>query len=146
MENINCNNILSKFYVLLLETLDPNEVSLQLLTAGVLTSDDKEKIEEKPSQKEKNEELLMVIATKGPRAYEELVKALEKDQCFLACQLLKEGTYSTGQHEMASVVICKSVFSADNQFKFGNIMHKSVQRFLKFPIKCPFFDLKKLTA
>lgn len=90
MENIKYKNILLKFYVLLLEKLDSNEVSRQLLTAGVLTSDDKEKIEERPSQKEKNEELLMMLATKGARAYEEFVKALEKDQCFLACQLLKE--------------------------------------------------------
>ena len=94
VENIKCKNILLKFRDLLLENLDPNKVSLQLLTAGVLTSDDKDKIEENPSQKEKNEELLMMLATKGPRAYEEFVKALEKDHCFLACQLLKEGMYS----------------------------------------------------
>jgi len=68
MENIEYKNILLKFYVLLLEKLDPNKVSLQLLTAGVLTSHDKKKIEENPSQKEKNEELLMILATKGPRA------------------------------------------------------------------------------
>ena len=91
VENIKYKNILLKFRELLLENLDPNEVSLQLLTAGVLTSDDKDKIEENPSQREKNEELLMMLATKGPRAYEEFVKALEKDHCFLACQLLKEG-------------------------------------------------------
>jgi len=90
MENIKYKNILLKFYVLLLEKLDPNKVSLQLLTAGVLTSHDKKKIEENPSQKEKNEEPLMILATKGPRAYEEFVKTLEKDQCSLACQLLKE--------------------------------------------------------
>ena len=107
MENIKYKNILLKFYVLLLEKLDPSEVSLQLLTADVLTSDDKEKIEEKPSQKEKNEELLMILTTKGPRAYEEFMKALEKDHCFLACQLLKEGTCSADQHEMVSVAICK---------------------------------------
>lgn len=102
MENIKYKNILLKFHVLLLEKLDPNEVSLHLLTAGVLTSHDKEKIAEKLSQKEKSEELLMILATKGLRAYEEFVKALEKDQCFLACQLLKEGTYSAGQHEMVA--------------------------------------------
>lgn len=102
MENIKYKNILLKFHVLLLQNLDPNDVLLQLLTAGVLTSHDQEKIEEKPSQKEKSEELLMILATKGLRAYEEFVKALEKDQCFLACQLLKEGTYSAGQHEMVA--------------------------------------------
>ena len=105
MENIKYKNILLKFRELLLENLDPHKVLLQLLTAGVLTSDDKEKIGEKPSQREKNEELLMMLATKGPRAYEEFVKALEKDHCFLACQLLKEGLYRMGQHEMVSVVI-----------------------------------------
>lgn len=105
VENIKYKNILLKFRELLLENLDPNKVLLQLLTAGVLTSDDKEKIEEKPSQRGKNEELLMMLATKGPRAYEEFVKALEKDHCFLACQLLKEGMYSLGQHEMVFVVI-----------------------------------------
>jgi len=93
MENIKYKNILLKFYVPLLEKLDPNEVSVQLLTAGVLTSGDKEKVEEKPSQREKSEELLMILATKGPRAYEEFVKALEKNHCFLAYQLLKEGVY-----------------------------------------------------
>lgn len=107
MGNIKYKNILLKFYVLLLEKLDPKDVSLELLTAGVLTSDDIEKIEEKHSQEEKNEELLMVLATKGPRAYEEFVKALEKDHCFLACQLLKEGMYSAGQHEIVSVLVSK---------------------------------------
>jgi len=95
-EIIKYKNILLKFYVPLLEKLDPNEVSLQLLTAGVLTSDDKEKIEQNPSQREKSEELLMILATKGPRAYEEFLKTLEKDQCSLACQLLKEGMYFAG--------------------------------------------------
>ena len=56
MENIKYKNILLKFYVLLLEKLDPNEVSVQLLTVGVLTSDDKEKVEEKSSQREKSED------------------------------------------------------------------------------------------
>ena len=103
MENIKYKNILLKFYLLLLEKLDPNEVSVQLLTAGVLTSDDKEKVDEKPSQREKSEELLMILATKGPRAYEEFVKALEKDHSYLACQLLKEGTYSAIVHQVVSV-------------------------------------------
>ena len=49
----------------------------------------------------------MILTTKGPRAYEEFVKALEKDHCFLACQLLKEGTCCADQHEVVSVVICK---------------------------------------
>ena len=53
MENIKYKNILLKFYVLLLEKLDPSEVSLQLLTAGVLTSDDKEKIEENIHKKKR---------------------------------------------------------------------------------------------
>ena len=98
MENIKYINILLKFREQLLEKLAPHEVSIQLLTAGVLTSDDKQKIEEKHSQREKSEELLMMLATKGPRAYEEFVKTLEKDQCFLACQLLKEGMYNAGHH------------------------------------------------
>ena len=107
MENIKYKNILLKFRELLLEKLDANEVSLQLLSAGVLTSDDKEKIEEKPSQREKSEELLMTLVTKGPRAYEEFVRALEKDHCFLVCQLLKEGIYRAGQHEIVSVLVSK---------------------------------------
>ena len=107
MEKMKFKNILLKFHKLLLEKLDPNEVSLQLLAAGVLTSDEKQKIDKKPSQKEKSEELLMMLVTKGPRAYEEFVKALEKDHCFLACQLLKEGMCSAGQHEMVFVIISK---------------------------------------
>ena len=107
MKNTGYKNILLKFHELLLGNVDPNEVLPQLLTAGVLTSDDKEKIEEKPSQKGKNEELLMMLATKGPRAYEEFVKALEKTQCSLACQLLKEGMHTAGQHEMVSVLFSK---------------------------------------
>ena len=45
----------------------------------------------------------MILATKGPRAYEEFVKALEKNHCFLARKLLKEGAYSAGLHETVSV-------------------------------------------
>jgi len=101
VENIKYKNILLKFYVLLLEKLDPNEVSAQLLTTGVLTPGDIEKVEEKPSQRGKSEVLLMILATKGPRAYEEFVKALENNHSFLACQLLKEGAYS---------VKCSSIF------------------------------------
>lgn len=115
VENIKYKNILLKFRELLLENLDPDKVSLQLLTAGVLTSDDKEKIEENPSQREKSEELLMMLATKGPRAYKEFMKTLEESHCFLAFQLLKEGMYSVGQHEMVSVVI--SIF-------FGLCIHQ----------------------
>ena len=53
MENIKYKNILLKFYALLLEKLDQSEVSRQLLTAGVLTSDDKEKIEENIHKKKR---------------------------------------------------------------------------------------------
>lgn len=118
MENIKYKNILLKFYVLLLERLDPNEISVQLLTAGVLTSDDKEKVGEKPSQREKSEELLMILATKGPRAYEEFVKVLEKNHCFLACQLLKEGAYSAGRHKTVSV--------SNFRVFFLYILHRSI--------------------
>jgi len=107
MENIKYINILLKFREQLLEKLDPYEVSIQLVTAGVLTSDEKQKIEKKHSQREKSEELLMMLASKGPREYEEFVKALEKDQCFLACQLLKEGMYSAGHHEMVPLLVSK---------------------------------------
>lgn len=123
VENIKYKNILLKFRELLLGNLDPNKVLLQLLTAGVLTSDDKENIEEKPSQRGKNEELLMMLATKGPRAYEEFVKALEKDHCFLACQLLKEGMYSLGQHEMVSVVIISNLFLDYAIMHRGSFVH-----------------------
>ena len=84
-----------------MEKLDPEEVSAQLMKAGVLTSQDKDKIDEKHTRKDKSEQLLLILATKGPWAYEEFVKALEKDHCFLACQLLKEGKYNAlGQHEL----------------------------------------------
>ena len=99
MENIKYKNILFKFQELILENLDPKEVSIQLTRAGVLTSDDKDKIEEKVTQKNKSEQLLMISATKGPEAYEEFVKALENDHCFLACKLLKEGGYIAHQQE-----------------------------------------------
>ena len=125
MENIKYKNILLKFRELFLENLDPNEVSRQLVKAGVLTSDEKEKIEENPSQREKVEELLMMLATKGPRAYEEFVKVLEEDHCFLACQLLKEGMYSRGQHEIVYVVISKFLFW---------LMHTSMGGFVRLQL------------
>ncbi len=102
MEKIKYKNILFKFQELLLENLDPEVVSLQLTEAGVLTPDDKDRIEEKQTRKGKSEQLLLILATKGPAAYEEFVKALEKDHSSLACQLLKEGRYmwSAGQHKM----------------------------------------------
>ena len=83
----------------MLKNLDPKEVSIQLAKAGVLTSDDKDKIEEKGTQRDKSEQLLMILATKGPRAYEEFVKALENDHCFLACKLLKEGRFIAHQQK-----------------------------------------------
>ncbi len=100
MENIKYKNILFEFQEMLLENLDPEEVSHQLTEAGVLTPDDKDKIKEKQTRKDKSEQLLMILATKGPAAYEEFVKALEKDHCSLACQLLKEGRYSAGQRKL----------------------------------------------
>ncbi len=100
MANLKYKNILFEFQEMLLENLDPEEVSHQLTEAGVLTPDDKDKIEEKQTRKDKIEKLLMILATKGPAAYEEFVKALEKDHCYLACQLLKEGRYSAGQRKL----------------------------------------------
>ena len=99
IENICCKDILSELHNLLLENLDPEKASRQLFRFGVLTFRDKEKIEENLTRKQdKNEQLLQTIREKGPGAYEHFLKALERDQPFLACQLFKKGRYIAGKH------------------------------------------------
>ncbi len=76
----------------LVKDLQPNEVFPHLIQKRVLTLDDQEGNRKLATRREKIEEFLTILPTRGPCAYEEFVKALENSQAFLACLLLKEGT------------------------------------------------------
>lgn len=55
--------------------------------------DDQEEITKIDRRMQRNEKFLSILPTKGPTAYQEFVKALEVNQSFLACKLLREGKY-----------------------------------------------------
>jgi len=76
--------------VVLENDLEPNNLFAYLIQEGVMTPDDQEEINKRPTRRSQSEEFLRKLPTRGPRAYQEFVKALEKNQSFLACILLRE--------------------------------------------------------
>lgn len=86
--------ILIKCHETLVEDLDPIDVFPHLIQKEVLNLHHQERIKNiDPTRRGKNEELLTILPTRGPKAYAVFVKALEKTQPFLACLLLREGRY-----------------------------------------------------
>ena len=86
-------DILKRCYVPLMKDLEPKKLFAHLIQERVMTSDDKERISKIDKRKRQSEEFMNILLRRGPRAYQEFVKALEDKQPFLACILLREGTY-----------------------------------------------------
>ena len=74
----------------LLEEVDTEKVMTHLARSKAMTKMDREMIKEIHTRKGKTEMLLRIIAHKE-EVYEEFVKALEDDKCFVAFYILKEG-------------------------------------------------------
>lgn len=83
---------------MLVRDLEPKNLFAHLIQEGVMTPDDQEEINKIPTRRSQSEDFLRKLPTKGPRAYQEFVKALEKKQSFLACILLREGRYNLSHH------------------------------------------------
>jgi len=83
-------NILRRCHVSLVEDLEPEKLFHYLMQEGIMTSGDKERINKIDKRKRQSEEFLSILPARGPRAYQEFVKALEEKQPCLACILLRE--------------------------------------------------------
>lgn len=83
--------ILTRRRVALVKDLVPEKIFAHLIQVGVMTSDDQERINKIDKRRSHSKEFLSTLRARGPRAYEEFVKALEEKQPFLACILLREG-------------------------------------------------------
>lgn len=88
MSDVNHKHIMRKFYDQLLEEVDPDRVGTHLAQSKTITEAELRALS---IQKGRTQTLLRMIADKGPEAYEEFVKALEKCKCFVVYYLLKEG-------------------------------------------------------
>ena len=82
--------ILLKYHVQLVQQLDPKKICPYLIQEKVLTFDERETFKGM-ARCSQCEELLALLPRKGPGAYGEFVNALEKEQAFLACLLLRDG-------------------------------------------------------
>ena len=58
-----------------------------------MTPNDQEGINNITTRRSRSEEFLRILPTRGPTAYQEFVKALEENQSFLVCILLRDGRY-----------------------------------------------------
>ena len=84
-------DILTRCHKSLVKDLVPKKLLPHLIQEGILSLDEKERINQIDKRKRQSEELLRILPSSGPRAYEELVNALEEKQPSLACILLREG-------------------------------------------------------
>ena len=96
-------DLLSKCHVPLVKDLVPKKLFPHLIQEEVMTSDDKERINKIDKRKRQSEEFLSILPKRGPRAYQEFVKALEEKQPSLACILLREGRYIIPSPKMSLV-------------------------------------------
>ena len=86
-------DILRSCHVALVTDLEPEMLFAHLIQERVMTPDDQEKINKIATRKLQSEEFLSILPRRGPKAYQEFVNALEENQSFLACKLLREGKY-----------------------------------------------------
>ena len=86
-------DILKSCHVALVTDLEPEMLFAHLIQEGIMISDDQEEITKIARRTRRNEEFLSILSRRGPTAYQEFVKALEENQSFLACKLLREGKY-----------------------------------------------------
>ena len=77
----------------LAKDLVPKKLLPHLIQEGILSLDDKERINQIDKRKHQSEELLKILTSRGPHAYQELVNALKENQPSLACILLREGRF-----------------------------------------------------
>ena len=77
----------------LAKDLVPNKLLPHLIQEGILSLDDKERISQIDKRKRQSEELMRILPSRGPRAYQELLNALEEKQPSLAYILLREGRF-----------------------------------------------------
>ena len=75
----------------LLDVVDTKKVVTHMEQYKALTVKDVEELSKVQTRKGRTDKLLWIIAQKEPEVYEEFLKALEKDRCFVAFYLLKEG-------------------------------------------------------
>ena len=85
----------------LVKDLEPKKLFPHLIQEGIMTSGDKERVNKIDKLKRQSEEFLSMLPARGPRAYQEFVKALEEKQPCLACILLREGWYITPSPNMS---------------------------------------------
>ena len=86
-------DILRSCHVALVTDLEPEMLFAHLIQERVMTLDHQEKINKIATRKLQSEEFLSILLRSGPKAYQEFVNALEENQSFLACKLLREGKY-----------------------------------------------------
>ena len=84
---------LERCHEALVKDLEPEKLFAHLIQEGVMTPDDQEEITKIVRRTLRNAKFLSILSTSGPTAYQEFVNALEKNQSFLACKLLREGKY-----------------------------------------------------
>lgn len=87
MSDVNHKHILKKFYDQLLEDVDPDKVGTHLAQSKTITEMELRAL---IINEGRMQTLLRMIANKGQEAYEEFLKALVKEKCFVAYHLLKE--------------------------------------------------------
>lgn len=100
MSDVNHKHILKKFYDQLLEDVDPDKVGIHLAQSKTITEMELRAL---IINEGRMQTLLRMIANKGQEAYEEFLKALEKEKCFVAYHLLKEDTSRTIDHRQTLV-------------------------------------------
>ncbi|XP_020629991.1 caspase-2-like [Orbicella faveolata] len=83
-------NILRRCHASLVKDLEPKKLFPHLIQEGIMTSDDTKRINKIDKRKRQSQEFLSILPARGPRAYQEFVKALEEKQPSLACILLRE--------------------------------------------------------
>ena len=96
-------DLLRRCHVRLVEDLVPKKLFPHLIQEGIMTSDDKERINQIDKRKRQSKEFLSILQTRGPHAYQEFMMALEEKQPFLACILLREGRYIIPSPKMSMV-------------------------------------------
>ncbi|CAH1232789.1 APAF1 [Branchiostoma lanceolatum] len=90
--NTKHREVLRKNRVAIVESLRVEDIRSHMIQDGILTISHFQSITAKPTRKERAEEFLDVLVTRGPNAFKAFTRALRYDYSFLYASLMGKGT------------------------------------------------------
>lgn len=111
--------VITTCFATLVEDLEPDVVMRYLYEKHIISDHDMDDLRSENTRREKNTTLLLKLKRKGPDAFKRLVEGLQKNQSFLAENLLLEGKSVVNGESLSQ---SRDIFSVYFHKSFTNVL------------------------